>query len=73
MYGNVGTRNRLDFTVIGPAVNYAARLEKVCAALGKPLLLSEAVAGLADGRVMSVGRHRLKDIDTLQTVYELAP
>jgi adenylate cyclase len=40
MYGNIGSDTRLDFTVIGPAVNLTARIESMCRQLGRPLLLS---------------------------------
>src|SRR5205814_5160805 len=64
MFGNIGASQRLDFTVIGPAVNHAARLEKLCSTLDRPVILSAAMANLMpDGELQSLGRHALKDID----------
>ncbi|HEY6981701.1 adenylate/guanylate cyclase domain-containing protein [Reyranella sp.] len=72
MFGNIGASNRLDFTVIGPAVNHAARLEKLCVPLGRPIVLSGALAELLPSRdVESLGIHSLKDIDQPQPVFGL--
>ena len=73
MFGNIGASNRLDFTVIGPAVNHAARLEKTCSQIDRQVVLSAAIAGLLPANlVVPLGTHALKDIDAPQAVFGLA-
>ena len=74
-YGNVGTGARLDFTVIGPAVNEAARIELLCKELGHPLLVSHAFAEAAAdsrGHLVSLGRHRLRGVRDEAELFTLA-
>jgi adenylate cyclase len=54
-YGNIGSADRLDFTVTGPAVNLAARVEPLCKTTGRPLLMTQAVADLLDTPLQALG------------------
>lgn len=60
VYGNVGAARRLDFTVIGPTVNEASRIEALCAGLGRPLLLSASFATRCGRLTESLGRFALR-------------
>src|ERR1700692_2882872 len=62
MYGNIGPSTRLDFTVIGPAVNMASRLEALTKQLGKNVLLSQAFADLVknDFELERVGEYPVR-------------
>lgn len=72
-YGNVGTRQRLDFTVIGPAVNQAARLEGACGALDRNLVASRAFRDAHGGEgvdsFVSLGHVELRGIAAPQEVF----
>jgi adenylate cyclase len=69
MYGNVGAHDRLDFTVIGPAVNLCARLEALAGSLGEKLICSTDFAAAASSEMRSVGSHSLKNVEGLTEAF----
>ncbi len=72
LYGNVGAVDRLDFTVIGPAVNEAARIEALCEPLGARVLVSAELAAAADRRrLRPLGRHPLRGLREPREIYAL--
>jgi adenylate cyclase len=76
-YGNIGSEDRLDFTVVGPAVNEVSRIASMCSSVDRELLASsEFCKGLdATGRryLVSTGRYALRGIGRAQDLYTLDP
>jgi adenylate cyclase len=74
-YGNIGSKDRLDFTVVGPAVNEVSRIAAMCRSVDRGLLISEAfAAAMAQpdrDRLVSVGRYALRGVDRPQHLYTL--
>ncbi len=72
MYGNVGSGNRLDFTCIGPAVNLAARIEKLTGKLGRTVLVSGAFSRHCAQPLALVGEFELAGFSVAQPVFGLS-
>ena len=73
-YGNIGSKDRLDFTVVGPAVNEVSRIAAMCRSVDQPLLVSSAFASAvveAKSRLVSVGRYALRGIGRAQELFTL--
>ena len=74
-YGNIGSITRLDFTVVGPAVNEASRIAAMCRSAEQPVLLSEAFVAAAGAEarraVVSVGRYALRGVGRPQELFTL--
>jgi len=72
IYGNIGAPDRLDFTVIGPAVNLVSRMEDLTKKLGQPVLLSKPFADVCGEPTQALGDFEFKGIEKAQPVYGLA-
>ncbi len=72
-YGNIGTAKRLDFTVVGSAVNEASRIESLCKSLGEPVLVSAEFARGIPGALVSLGPHALRGVRAEQELFTLPP
>ena len=71
IYGNIGAASRLDFTVIGPAVNLVNRLEHLSRELDRPIVASASVARCLPGRLESLGTHELRGVREPQEVFSV--
>ena len=76
-YGNIGSIDRLDFTVVGPAVNETSRIASMCRSVDRPVLVSSAFATSLSAReragLVSVGRFALRGVGRAQELFTLDP
>jgi adenylate cyclase len=76
-YGNIGSRDRLDFTVVGPAVNEVARIAAMCRSAERSVLVSTAFAAATAPSerscLVSVGRYALRGIEQPQELFTVDP
>ena len=68
-FGNVGAPERLDFTVIGRAVNEAARVEALTKELGRPILITDPVAQRLDRPLDDLGKHPLRGVGAPMAIF----
>lgn len=76
-YGNIGSTERLDFTVVGPAVNKVSRIASMCRSVDRHMLLSsdfrDALPGEEAERLVSVGRYALRGFSQAEELFTLDP
>ncbi|HET8727843.1 MAG TPA: adenylate/guanylate cyclase domain-containing protein [Alphaproteobacteria bacterium] len=76
-YGNIGSEDRLDFTVVGPAVNEVSRIAAMCRSVDRSVVLSsDFVAAAPDAErstFVSVGRYALRGVGRAQELFTLDP
>ena len=77
LYGNIGSTDRLDFTVVGPAVNETSRIASMCRSVDRPVLISsafsEALPAYKRRDLVSVGRFALRGVGRAQDLFTLDP
>ncbi len=76
-YGNIGSKDRLDFTVIGPAVNEVSRIVSLCRSLQRQVLMSASFAAIVPPTQMesllSIGQHVLRGVNRAQELFTMLP
>ncbi len=73
-FGNIGSKDRLDFTVVGPAVNETSRIAAMCRSVDQPVLVSAAFAdAIGHKGLVSVGRFALRGVGRPQELFTLDP
>lgn len=76
-YGNIGSVDRLDFTVVGPAVNEASRIASMCRSVDRPVLMSSSFSAslpaMERAKLVSVGRYALRGVGHAEELFTLDP